>query len=167
MKKLFFLPIVAFLVCLFTTTVYANHSNTYSAETTISENSITDQEAEIYAAFDAIEEVVTYVETTKNITYSDLKSTNFALDSLDDDSALAFFPEEEEDSNRFFFTKQTAFLMGCVFGLPGILAVSIVNRDDNRTLNSSIWGCATSGCLYGGTVAAFYVFYFSLYLGSY
>jgi hypothetical protein len=164
MKKQIILLIVAFLVSVFTTTVYANHNTTFSTETNISESSITNDEAEIYSAFDAIEEVVTYVETTENVTYSDLKSTNFALDSLSEESALAFLSDEEED-NRFHFTKQTAYFMGCAFGMLGILAVAIVNEGNTPVVNSSIWGCVTSGCVSGGLVAAFYVWYFALFAG--
>ena len=120
-------------------------------------------EAEIYAEFEAIDEVVSFVEANENVTYSDLKSANIALDSLSEESALAFLSDEEEDSNRFFFTRPTAFLTGCVFGLPGILAVAIVNRDDNKTLNSSIWGCVASGCVSGGIVAIYYAYFITLF----
>lgn len=164
MKKLFFLPVVVLIISLITTTGYANRNSTNLSETTFSVSSITNEEAEIYAAFEAIEEVATYVETTENVTYSDLKSTNFTLDSLSEESALAFISDEEEN-NRFHFTKQTAYFMGCAFGMLGILAVAIVNEGNTPVVNSSIWGCVTSGCVSGGIVAAFYVWYFALFAG--
>jgi hypothetical protein len=124
------------------------------------------EEAEIYASFAEIDAIVTYVETNENITYTDLEATEFSLTSLSTNSALALFPDEEGD-NRFYFNNQTAFFMGCVFGMIGILAVAIVNNGNNSVINSSIWGCVASGCVSGGSVIAIYVFYFAAFAGFY
>jgi len=122
-------------------------------------------ESEIYDSFSEIDELTKYVEVNENITYSDLESTDFSLAQLSSNSAIALFPDEED--NRFSFNNQTAYFMGCAFGMLGILAVAIVNNGNSSVVNSSIWGCVTSGCVSAGGVIAFYVFYFAAFSGWY
>jgi hypothetical protein len=160
MKKLNSILCLTLFLFLATNAAFAN-------STAISNfNSSSVEEAEIYTSFAEIDEIVSYIGANENITYSDLEATDFSLSALSSNSALALFPDEEGD-NRFYFNKQTAFFMGCVFGMLGVLAVAIVNNGNSSVVNNSIWGCVTSGCVSGGAVIAFYAYFFLILESSY
>lgn len=120
-------------------------------------------ESEIYNAFSSIDELVTIVGEN-DISYSELALTNNnLLTSVNQDASIALYPEDD----RFSFNKQTAFLMGCAFGMLGILAVAIVDKGNTRIVKSSIWGCVASGCISTGLTIVVYFSYFMMYDGYY
>jgi hypothetical protein len=120
-------------------------------------------ESEIYNAFSEISDVESYLSVNETATYADIQIMDSTLlEQLNDDTDVAF-----SHSEKFSFNKQTAFLMGCAFGVVGIIAVAVINNGDNEQLNSSIWGCVTSSCVSIGSVALIYVLYFAILSGGY
>jgi len=121
-------------------------------------------ESEIYNSFSPINNLIEYIAENENVTYSDIEASHSQLVSVVNSGAAIAISAGEE---KFSFTKQTAFFMGCAFGVPGIIAVAIINNGDSEALNNSIIGFVTSGCLSGGLAIAIYVFYFAIFSGLY
>jgi hypothetical protein len=156
------LPYSTFLLILFLFTNRAN-ANTSAIATTEDYFSGFD-ESEIYTSFAPIDDLITYMAENENVAYSDLEASHSQLLSLvNTEAALAL----TTDDDKFMFTKQTAYFMGCAFGMLGILAVAIINNGDNSVVTSSIWGFVTSGCVTVGLSIAFYVWYIALFSGFY
>jgi hypothetical protein len=150
---------IVLIMVIFYSHSYAISENTYTNSTF--ETSDFD-ESEIYNAFSEISDVESYLSANETATYADIqKEDSTLLDQLNDNTDVAFSHNE-----KFSFNKQTAFLMGCAFGIVGIIAVAIINNGDQEQLNSSIRGCVTASCVSIGSVAIFYVFFFSLLSGS-
>jgi len=121
-------------------------------------------ESEIYNSFSEIDDLTAYLSTNDGITYSDMETTNSEMLTMVDNGAAMAYPLQE---SRFYFTRQTAYFMGCAFGMPGILAVAIINNGDTSVVNSSIWGLATSSFVGVLGIIAVYFFYIVPYSGLY
>jgi len=144
---------ISILFLLITITLVSNATTTeeYSPNFLAEEN-------EIYSAFSEIDPVISYMEEYSNATAAEVNSI-FPLASINYNDNFEFFPEEEAD--RFYFNNQSAFLMGCLLNMWGVLIVAIVNNGDSATVNKSIWGCVASGCVSTGAVVFFYAVIFS------
>jgi hypothetical protein len=138
----------------FANTYATNPKNSFETE------SVSDfDEAEIYTAFSEIDDLVNYLSDNNTETYTDIQIENSSLlSSVIDNSDIAF-----NQGEKFSFNKQTAFLMGCAFGVLGIAAVAIVNNGDRERLNNSIWGCVTSSCVAVLPAIVFVLFYFEMF----
>jgi hypothetical protein len=103
-------------------------------------------EAEIYAAFNEVEALITTIEST-NLTYADLEASNSDLISDVSASAAIAMSSASADTPPFI----SAFLWGCIFNLAGMLIVGITTEFDSDQLRKSAWGCLISSLLWGGT----------------
>ncbi|HPR30937.1 MAG TPA: hypothetical protein PLK12_02530 [Prolixibacteraceae bacterium] len=112
-------------------------------------------EEEIYRAFTEIEELASYVRQNEPVAYADLIPAGFATGSLSHDAS------SDGPVYGFSFNNPSAFMMGCVFGTLGILAVAIINEGDRNSLNSALWGCAASGAVSVVSATAVYLLYLS------
>jgi PPE-repeat protein len=119
------ISIFLFLFCFFPFLIHAssNHSGNLP-------DLIEFEESEIYNAFNEIEEQVSYIQQNENLTYSDLVEAGISTDNITNKSSAVGAVEQ------FTFDSQTSFLMGCLFGGVGILAVALVNEGDTTALNS-------------------------------
>ncbi|MCF8357446.1 MAG: hypothetical protein K9H26_01720 [Prolixibacteraceae bacterium] len=156
MKQVVLYPIVfvfifSFIVP-FNTFSYNTENNTIICEF---------DESEIYSAFNEIEEQLAYIQQNENITYTGLIEAGYSTDNIANESSAVGAVEQ------FRFDSQTSFLMGCLFGGVGILAVALVNEGDTTALNSSLWGCATTSIVGVLSVVGVYgcmFAYFGFYL---
>jgi hypothetical protein len=108
-------------------------------------------EAEIYAAFNEVEALITTIEST-NLTYADLEASNSDLISDVSASAAIAMSSASADTPPFI----SAFLWGCIFNLAGMLIVGITTEFDSDQLRKSAWGCLISSLLWGGTRVYYY-----------
>ena len=104
-------------------------------------------EAEIYSAFNEVNELVTSIESNENLSYSDLEANNSEMISNVSSSAAIAMSSNLDDTPPFI----SAFLWGCLFNLAGMLIVGITTDFDNEQLKKSAWGCLISSLLWGSS----------------
>lgn len=102
-------------------------------------------EAEIYAAFDEISDLIAIIECNNDITYDYLETTNSEMVANVSSSAAIAIGTATAGSPPFI----SAFLWGCIFNLPGMLIVGITTGFDNQQMKKSAWGCLISSLLWG------------------
>lgn len=157
MKK-FLLKLMAFTMALLMLQVQLM-ANTRSTSTANEDEAISNlDEAEIYASFDEINDLVAYVNENENVTYEDLQMENSSLiANVNSSAALAMNAQEGEEPPML-----SAFLWGCIFSWVGVLVVYLTT-DSNKEFTGSAWkGCLVHiGC---GTLA--YVTYIILVVAS-
>lgn len=102
-------------------------------------------EAEIYTAFDEVNELIALIENDNNITYNYLETTNSEMVANVSSSAAIAIGTATAGSPPFI----SAFLWGCIFNLPGMLIVGITTDFDNEQLKKSAWGCLISTLIWG------------------
>lgn len=102
-------------------------------------------EAEIYAAFDEVSDLIDLIESNNDITYDYLETTNSEMVANVSSSAAIAIGTATAGSPPFI----SAFLWGCIFNLPGMLVVGITTGFDGTQLRKSAWGCLVSTLLWG------------------
>lgn len=126
---------IVLILSLFNVQGYAN--SIISSYTTESEQFDTFSEDDFYSEFDELQELESILATS-NITFSELKSSDFALNASINPEP--FLPFEEEPVDYGGCNNFTAFLMGVGCGAIGVLIVYM--KTDNRQLtNQAIFGC--------------------------
>lgn len=103
-------------------------------------------ENEIYNAFDEVEELVATIETSENISYSDLEAYNSDLITNVSSSAALAMNTNTASSSPIF----SPFVWGCLFNVAGMLVVGITTDFDSYSLRKSAWGCLFNTLLFGG-----------------
>lgn len=111
-------------------------------------SAVTDfDEAEIYNAFDEVNDLVATVESNESLTYSDLAATNSDMIADVSSSAAIAMSSTSADAPPFI----SAFLWGCIFNLAGMLIVGITTDFDGTQLKKSGWGCLINSLLWVGS----------------
>lgn len=103
-------------------------------------------EAEIYDAFNNVEDLVSTLENNQDLSYTDLEAANSDLIVNVSSSAAVAMNATMADTPPFI----SAFLWGCLFNVAGMLIVGITTDFDNEQLKSSGWGCLVNTLLGGG-----------------
>lgn len=110
-------------------------------------NAVVDfDEAEIYAAFDEVNDLVATIEQDESITYSALEANESDLINNVSSSAAIAMNANSADSPPFL----SAFLWGCLFNLLGMLIVGITTEFDSDQMRKSAWGCLINTLLTSG-----------------
>ena len=144
---------VVLAILMFSAQAVAYTSTSAAINTNDEVSAVTDfDEAEIYSAFDEVNDLVAIVENDASITYSDLEATNSEMIADVSSSAAIAMSSTSADSPPFI----SAFLWGCLFNLAGMLIVGITTDFDSDQLRKSAWGCLISSLLWGGSSVAYY-----------
>lgn len=149
MKKIlqgFFSVVLALLMFSAQAMAYTSSVTNINTEDEIS--TVVDfNEAEIYNAFDEVNDLVAAIETNDDLSFSDLEANDSELISNVSSSAAIAMTSTMDDTPPFI----SAFLWGCIFNLAGILIVGITTDFDSEQLTKSAWGCLINSLLWGGT----------------
>ena len=123
---------------------YTSNTPTVNSDETVAVSDF--NEAEIYDAFNEVENLVNTIEENQDLTYADLEAENSNLIANVSSSAAVAMNAAYADAPPFI----SAFLWGCLFNLAGMLVVGITTDFDNDQLRSSAWGCLINTLLGGG-----------------
>jgi hypothetical protein len=134
--------------------VFAGSSFSMSAE---DDAIVNFDETEIYASFDQMNDLASYL-SENDATYSEVENFNSSLVTNVSSSAALALNSSSAGEPPFI----SAFLWGCVFNWVGIVVVALTTDMDMDYIMKSVWGCALNSVV----VAAFYVIYYVLILGS-
>lgn len=103
-------------------------------------------EAEIYEAFNDIDELVSLLNETDDVTYETLKANNSVLIENVSNSAAVAMSAQEKDGPPIV----SAFLWGCVLNWVGLLVVYLTT-DSNKEFTKKAWtGCLVNTGCYAG-----------------
>jgi hypothetical protein len=101
-------------------------------------------ETEIYASFDQINDLSSYVTVNENVTYADVASVdNSMVENVSSTAALALTNANAGDPPFV-----SAFLWGCVLNLLGVAIVAFTTDMDKDQIMKSVWGCAANSVVY-------------------
>lgn len=146
MKKVF-QSILCFLLAMFmlSSQAIAYSGNAMNNETEI-EAVVDFDEAEIYAAFNEVDDLVATIESNESITYSDLEATDSEMvadvSSTNYTAAMA---------NSSYDTPLVGpFWWGCILWIPGVVLAGLFTDWDNDAVRKAGWGCLITSLL-GGT----------------
>jgi len=115
-------------------------------------------ESEIYNSFNEINDVVSYIESNNNVTYSDLNATNLSFSNLSDMAAIATSGLDENGQPPLM----SAFWWGCIFGPVGIAVVAVTTDSDKAQIKKAATGCVIPvGCSLLSWAA-----YYALYIAA-
>ncbi|MBN2261269.1 MAG: hypothetical protein JW735_00025 [Prolixibacteraceae bacterium] len=103
-------------------------------------------EAEIYEAFNDIDELVSLLNETDDVTYETLQANNSVLiENVSNSAAVAMSAQEKEGPPIV-----SAFLWGCVLNWVGLLVVYLTT-DSNKEFTKKAWsGCLVNTGCYAG-----------------
>lgn len=102
-------------------------------------------EANIYDAFNEVNDLVATIESNENITYSELEASNSEMVANVSSSAAIAMTSASADTPPFI----SAFLWGCIFNVVGMLIVGLTTDFDGSQLRKSGWGCLIGSLLWG------------------
>jgi hypothetical protein len=97
-------------------------------------------ESEIYASFDQINDLTSYVTENENVTYADVVTVNNSMvENVSSSAALALSNANAGDPPFV-----SAFLWGCILNWVGIAVVAFTTDMDKDQIMKSVWGCAAN-----------------------
>lgn len=107
-------------------------------------------EAEIYSAFDEVNDLMLALGDNSELSYADLEKSNSGLiANVSSSAAIAMNAGSAEPPIV------GAFLWGCLFNVVGMLIVGLTTDFDSGQITKSAWGCLVSSLLFGGGLIAF------------
>jgi hypothetical protein len=148
MKKSLLKIMAVFMAVLFLQLqVFAGSSFSMSSE---DEAIVNFDETEIYASFDEINDLSSYL-SENDASYADV--ANYNNDLVANVSSTAALALNSSSAGEPPFI--SAFLWGCIFNWVGIVVVALTTDMDMSYIMKSVWGCAVSA----GFWVIFYVIY--------
>jgi hypothetical protein len=155
MKK-FLLSTISTLLALilFSTQLFAYSGTINMANSANATEAVTSfDEAEIYGAFEEINELVAMLEGDADITYSGLEAENSdLLVNLSSTSSVAMTATSSDGPPII-----SAFWWGCLLSWVGMLIVGVTTGFDGYHIRKSGWGCLLSALVWG-TGGCFYYY---------
>jgi len=115
-------------------------------------------ETEIYASFDQINDLTSFVIENDAVTYSDAASVDMSMvENVSSSAALALSNANAGDPPFV-----SAFLWGCILNWVGIAIVAFTTDMDKDQIMKSVWGCVANSVVIG----LWYVIYYVIILGA-
>lgn len=94
-------------------------------------------ESEIYASFDQINDLVSYVSGNDAVAYTDIHSENNSMVENVCSSAAMVMNTSSSDNPLTV----GAFWYGCIFSAVGIIVVAVVTDNDPAQVKKAVTGC--------------------------
>jgi hypothetical protein len=141
MKKLFLKTMAIFLaLVIIQLQALAGSSVSLSSD---DEAAVNFDETEIYASFDQINDLTTYVTENEAVTYTDVASfDNSMVANVSSTAALAL------NSNAGEPPIVSAFWWGCLLSWVGVIIVYVTTDSDSSYTKAAWKGCILSGIVY-------------------
>jgi hypothetical protein len=137
MKKVFLLSLLTLLLCFSATVIFGKTCLGNSLATAYSETTLADNEAEIYSAFNEIEDLVSYISINENASFEELSTKNSSIvENVTTEAVIALNTQETLNPPIF-----GAFLWGCCYGPLGIVVVSVCTNNDKDQVRQAANGC--------------------------